>query len=241
MIKEFRKQRIAYTVFPFRQNQDLILVQTFRKNFPKLCFVASVVDGWSDERYIKGNKLGFEAGEFAAREFPKKFLESCTNNLKKRAEEAASSIDKEFLRKYPPYVATVGAFLFSFRERDIIVAEGSVVVFLWDGKRWVKSKEISDYSLDLRKYPSDVSRFWGRSELKNDPMYSCLPDVITIGKKVPVFLATDGLEKALELSEINSLSKNLDFSKPKDFLTKIIDEIKRKKSQRDDIAILLRY
>lgn len=229
---------LAYAVLPFRRDQDIIRVITGKKGVQ---LVACVVDGWNNPAGIKGNEAGRKAAEYVAGNFPETFLAVRGGGPQERAKKAAKIVDQRLLEIYSAHASCVGAFLFSFKREDVIVAVGSVVVLLWNGKRWEKPKEIGDYSLDPAKYPSDVSRFFGRGELKGDPFYSAEPDVVVCSAKKPVFLASDGLEDVLTINYLNKLTQDLADLTPKAFITSLCGEVQRRqKAQRDDISILLK-
>lgn len=163
----------------------MIKIHEFRDG--DYCF--AVVDGWDNPEYYSDNVTGKRVAEYVAKAFPRKFRTS-----RESAQHVADEIDKQVLAMYPVHASCVGAFLFHVKNSDISVAVGSVVVLIWGASHWVKPKEIGDYSLDPKKYPSDVSMFFVRGELKSDPLYGCRAETVELSPETPVLLATDGLE-----------------------------------------------
>ena len=114
---------------------------------------------------------------------------------------------------------------------------------MWNGKQWYKPKEISDHWLDVKVYESNVARFFGASERKADPrfpgIFSAEPDVIGIKPTTPVIIVTDGIKDVLSLGDINQIVGNPRGQIPKTIIEKLIKEIQRRKTQKDDISILV--
>ena len=173
--------------------------------------------------------------------FPKIFLETEADSLESRAKKASDIIDRQVTRLYPEYISCVASFLFHSKTVDYVISVGDVVTLLWNGKNWYKPKEIHDYQLNPKKYPSNVSCFFGRGELKGKPPYSAEPDVAILSSGTPVIIATDGIKDVLKLHDINKIVGNPSGQAPKKIIEKLLTEIKkRKKFQKDDISILLR-
>lgn len=231
-IRTIYKYNLAYSLFPFKRSQDVIRIDNYKGGE----FSVAVVDGWNNLDYLPDNVSGKRVAEFVAQEYPKKFI----SNPAKDAQHVAEEIDRQVLAMYPAHASCVGAFLFHFDDRDLIVAVGSVVVLYWDGNCWAKPKEIGDYSLDPKKFPSDVSTFFGRGELKADPLYRCHADVVKVSSQTPVLFASDGLEKVLTNQEINSIVPLGSKSSPKTLVSRILTEVKAKGTQNDDISVLVR-
>ncbi len=172
-IVDIPEHHIAYAILPYKRNQDVIKI-TSGKRVP--IFAVSIVDGWHNLDYLPGNKAGRDVAEFVAEKFPLEFFNEAKGTIQKKAEKVAASMESQVFQMYPKHASCVGIFLFHHHTHDIIVALGSVVVLWWNGKEWAKPKHVGDYSLDPKKFPSDVSRFVGRGELKTDPRYSYKPD-----------------------------------------------------------------
>lgn len=187
----------------------------------------SVVDGWSNEKFLPGDQPGRDAAKFIARYFPKVFLST------RRAQEAAEIVDIELLKRYPAHVAVVGVFLFPDKQKIEIVSVSTVNTFLWDGTKWYKPKEIIDYSLPFPEYPSDARTFFGRGELKIDPFYTIKADALTVPNNQPILVTTDGLNDVMTMDEIPKPSPTL-----LDFLKR---EIHKQGTQKDDISLLLYF
>jgi len=68
-------------------------------------------------------------------------------------------------------------FLIGFADKQVIVFVGGGIVFVYKNNQWVKPNEIGDYSIKEKSgFPSDVSHFFGRGELKGDSFYSAKPE-----------------------------------------------------------------
>ncbi len=237
-IKTEKQLNLAYAQLPFKRNQDVIKIISSRGD---LNYAVSVVDGWHNLDFIKGNKEGRVVAELVAENFPKEFLQSNVKNYQKRAEIVAKSMEERVLSMYSAHVSCVGAFLFSFENQDIIVALGSVVVLVRNENKWVKPKGIGNYWLDPDKYPSDVSRFIGRGELKrSDPLYSWMPEAVICPSKTSILLATDGLEKVFSVNDINSIASVQKNKTSQAIIFALLAEIRKRKIQKDDISILVR-
>jgi len=227
---------IAYYQAPGPRNQDVVRIS---KLAPEIT-VACIVDGWNSKD-LGTDEPGRQFATRVAERFPKIFLSYKINNPQKKAKIATEAMDKEMLAKYPRDVSCVGSFLFLLPGQDILVTIGSVFVLVWNGKLWYRPKEIGDYSLSPQKFPSDVSRFIGRGELKNDPFYSATPDVIASPTGKKIFIASDGLEDLFTVAEFNQWAENQLVGKPKLFVNHLFAEIQRRQfRQKDDVSILLK-
>lgn len=239
MRKKLQKKRMVYGIFP-KRDQDYILINK-KKSTGRIKFLASVTDGWTDQDKIRLEKIGKQAARFTAFRYPQLFLRDKGTDLKERARKSAYLLDQEFIRKFPTQTASVGVFLFEQEEKNIIVAVGSIWVFIWKKGVWEELQEIGKYDLDLKKYPSDVSRFFGRKDLKKDSLYSCEPDVAIRDKDKPIILATDGLTKGIFTKKSFLLMANKwEKKRPK----KLIEAVKITigiGSQEDDTSILVKY
>lgn len=228
--------RIAYAQVPGPRNQDTIRVH----KDPNGEGVISVIDGWNNQD-LDTDKPGREFASTVAQRFPDVFLRSPLQDPRERAVATACAIDEEMLAKYPAHVSCVGSFLFLFEKKDVLVTIGSVFVLVWNGRKWYRPKAIGDYSLDPQKYPSDVSRFIGRGELKNDPLYSPEPDVVVFPKERIIFVSTDGLEDLFTVDKFNSCVRGLSLDDPREWVSKLKAEVEEKKSrQKDDVSFLLK-
>ncbi len=240
MLRYLDKFSIAYHIIPYKRNQDVVRIV---RNQGGWDLVISVVDGYSNPKYFKGNQEGREVAHLVSKLFPELFYKHAEKDLVRRAKKVAQMIDKHVLAIYPERVACVGIFLFQKGEKQIIVTVGSVIVYLWNGKEWYKPKEIGDYSLDPKKpesYGSDVSRFFGGGDNKDKPVFSCEPDIVETSSYTPVFLATDGLEDIFDLNRLNNLTYRIIDKRANYFIKKVSLEIIRSKKQIDDISILLK-
>ena len=239
MIKYLKKFNIAYKIIPYKRDQDVIKI--FDNKYAYKCIV-SLVDGYNNLRYIEGNFAGRKTAEAVANKFPDLFIKTQGKNVQEKTRKSVRLMDKLVLNLYPAYSSCVGVFLFESKKTYIIISIGSVVVFIWNGHEWFKPKEIKDYSLDLKFYPADVSRFFGLGELKRqDPkLYKPDADVIQIDKTKPVFLASDGFEDIFNLKSFNNFSNKLKDKNPKYFIEKLGEEIKNSQRQKDDISILIK-
>lgn len=231
------EHHIAYNLIPHLRNQDVVQVES--EPFPG-SLVVSMVDGYSNPDKIKGDEAGRAIADFVSKLFPQVFLQNEEKSFLLRAKKTARVVDEKVLSIYPKYVACVGVFLFQRGKKQIIVTVGSVVLYVWNGKKWHKPKEIGNYSLDPRQYGSDVSRFFGGGDNKNKPLFSCEPDAIYINSSIPVFLATDGFEDIFDLKRLNNFTLRLDNLNPKSFIDSLTLKIKNSKKQKDDCSILLK-
>jgi hypothetical protein len=237
-IKILKQYNIAYALIPFLRNQDIIEITPGTK---EITFAASVIDGWNNKDELSGNEAGKKVAELVATRFPEIFLDRTEKDWQTRAEKTAELMDQEILNRWPAYVSCVGSFLFSERDKNVLLTIGSVVVFVWNGQAWKRPKEIGDYSLDPQKYPSDVSRFIGRGELKQDSFYSAKPDVAVLPKDRPILIASDGLEDIFTPQEFNQITQGWDIKNPQEFISNLLVEIKIwKHRQKDDISILFK-
>lgn len=226
------KLGIAYALVPFKRNQDVVKIHEFGNG--EYCI--AVADGWNRPEALPGDEPGREVAQIVASEYPTMFL--------KFGREASKKLDERIAKKYPKYVSAVAAFLFHSPIRDTVVSIGDVETYLWNGKQWYKPKEISDHWLDERKYPGNVSRFFGASEQKADPrfpgIFSAEPDVIQIKQTASVIIATDGIKDVLSIKDIDAIVGNPRGQKPKKIVDKFLKEIQQRKTQKDDISVLVR-
>lgn len=108
---------------------------------------------------------------------------------------------------------------------------------------WEKPVEIGYYALDPTIYPSNVSRFFGRGELKNNTLYSAQTDTVFTIPTTPLFIATDGLllDNLMTTNELTQFTQEVGLQSPNHFIAKLGALIEqRKDNQKDDITILLR-
>lgn len=237
MIEVLYEQDIVHATLPQR-NQDVI--ELYLQEFDGVDYVASVVDGWNNPDMIPGNQTGRVAAQFVAAEYPRAFLAASARDFQARAWRATQQIERKFLQLYPEHVACVGAFLFSFEVQEIVVVVGDVRVLSWSGLFWEKLPGIGEYKLDPAQYPSGVSRFFGRGELKDDPFYSAKPDVVTCNRETPLLLATDGLEEVMTIADLNEFTQERKGDAPVAFVYALLNELEVNKTLDDDVAFLLR-
>ena len=221
---------------PFRRNQDVILIQQDRGDAGD---VVSVVDGWNDPERFPSDHPGREAAAFVADRYPELFLASKKRTLPRAAQEAAEQLDREFLDRYPAYVASVGAFAFCSRKRMVLVSIGTIHVWIWNKTGWYKPEEIGDCFLPQPEYESGSRTFWGRGELKGDPFYALRTDAVVLPPQTPFLMATDGLDDVLTLGKINEVPE-AQSSFPVFFET-VVEKVRESKRQRDDITLLMRW
>ncbi|MBI2641934.1 protein phosphatase 2C family protein [Candidatus Roizmanbacteria bacterium] len=234
---------IVYERIPYKRNQDIIRISDKEKGAD---LVISLVDGYSKPGLPEGDRPGREIARTVGKLFPQyflNFLNSKISDLQIRAEKTALLVDRDVLKRFPKYVACVGIFLFEIQNKQVIVTVGSVIVYVWNGRRWFKPKEIGDYSLDPKdpkSYGSDVSRFFGGGDNKDKPLFSCKPDVVEIDIETSIFLATDGLEDVFTLKDFNNFTYKLKNKRSQSFIKKLTREIKKRNNQKDDISILIK-
>ena len=156
------------------------------------------------------------------------------------AQEAAEEMDREFLRRYPAHVASVGAFAFCSRKQTILVSMGTIHVWIWNGTQWHKPEEIGDCFLPQPEYESGSRTFWGRGELKDNPFYALRTDTVALSPQTPFFIATDGMDDVLALSEINAMREAIRSPFPV-FFKAVVAKVLSSKKQRDDITFLMRW
>lgn len=221
------KLGIAYTLLPFRRNQDVIKIHEFEHG--EYCI--AVVDGWKNPK-LPSDISGRKVAQMVADEYPKMFL--------KLGKVANKRLDDRIIKRYPIGASAVATFLFHRDSQETIVSIGDVETYLWNGSDWYKPKQIESHQLDLAHYPSSVSRFFGRGELRDDPIYSSEPDVLQIDPKTPILFATDGIKDVLSLRDINQIVGDPCGQAPKKIVAKLLAEIQKRKTQKDDISIVLR-
>jgi hypothetical protein len=222
---------------PFRRNQDVILIQKDRSDAED---VISVVDGWNDVERVPSDHPGREAASFDASRYPEAFLALKERTLNPAAQDAAIQVDHEFLQRYPTYVGAVGAFAFCSRKQTVLLSIGTINVWIWNGTKWHKPEEIGDYFLPQPEYESGSRTFWGRGELKDNPFYALRADSVVLSPQTPFFIATDGMDDVLTLSEINRMQKETRSSFP-GFFKALVEKVLTGKKQRDDITLLMRW
>jgi hypothetical protein len=228
---------ILYSRIPFRRNQDVIRIQ---KDHGGAGDVISVVDGWNDVKKVPSDHTGREAASFVASRYPEVFLALKERTLSLVAQDAAIQVDREFLQRYPAHVGSVGAFAFCSRKQTVLVSLGTINVWVWNGTKWNKPREIGDYFLPDPEYESGSRTFWGRGELKDNPFYALRTDTVVLSPQTPFFIATDGMDDVLSLSEINEIQEETRSSLPGIFKA-LVEKVLTGKKQRDDITLLMRW
>lgn len=231
-IRTVPKYHIAYGLMPYKRNQDVIRVYEFADGK----YVIAVTDGWNSQDAFPDDEPGRFVATLVANEYPTLYF---SHGLR-----ATSILEERIAKKYPRLATCVASFVFHLGGDDVIVSVGDVETYLWDGTHWYKPKEISDHALDLKTYESNVARFFGASEHKNDPrfpgIFSAEPDVMKVSTTMPILIATDGIKDVLSLSDINALAVNPTIVSPKKIVETILDEVARCGGQRDDISVLAR-
>ena len=228
-----------YTKIPFIKNQDFIRI---KKGKGDLNCIAAIVDGFNELDYFDDYEPGKEIAKYVAKNFPPKFLDSFNDDIQAKAEQTAEIIDQESLKIFPSGAACVAAFLFDYENHDLVVVIGSVFVFIYSNGRWKKLKGVGDYSIDPKKYGADVSRFFGLGNLKKNKMFNTQADVVIVSPKRPLIIATDGIKGLLSLDAINKTTTRHTLKRPHYILEELAGIIKeRKKRQKDDVAIFLKY
>jgi hypothetical protein len=228
---------ILYSRLPFRRNQDVIHIQKDRSDAGD---VISVVDGWNDVERVPFDYSGREAATFVAIRYPEVFFALKKRTLSPAAQDAAIQVDREFLQRYPAHVGSVGAFAFCSRKQTLLVSLGTINVWIWNGTKWRKPLEIGDYFLPEPEYESGSRTFWGRGELKDNPFYALRTDTVVLSPQTPFFIATDGMDDVVTLSEINEMLQEYRSSFP-GFFKALVEKVLRSKKQRDDITLLMRW
>lgn len=228
---------ILRSLFPFRRNQDVILIQQDQGDTGD---IISVVDGWNNPEKVPSDHPGREAASFVASRYPEVFLSLKERSLIRAAQDAAEEVDREFIRRYPAHVAAVGAFAFCSGKQTLLVSIGTIQVWIWNGTQWHKPQEIGDYFLPQPEYESGSRTFWGRGELKDNPFYSLRADAAALSPQTPFFIATDGLDDVLTLGEINEVQEETGSSFPGLFEA-VAGRVLASNRQRDDISLLMRW
>ena len=170
--------------------------------------------------------------------YPEAFLALKERTPCAAAQDAALQVDHEFLQRYPAHVGSVGAFAFCSRKQTVLVSLGTINVWIWEGTKWHKPGEIGDYFLPEPEYESGSRTFWGRGELKDNPFYALRADTVVLAPQTPFFIATDGIDDVLTLSEINEMHGETRLSFP-GFFRALVEKVRRDKKQRDDITLLM--
>jgi hypothetical protein len=238
MISLSRGFSVLYSRIPFCRNQDAIHIQPGCSHNGEDAI--SVVDGWNDAERMGSDQPGREAAAFVAKRYPVLFLALRGQTPALAAQEAAQQLDREFRQRYPSHVASVGAFAFCSQEQTILVSIGTIHVWTWNGKQWYKPDEIGDYFLPQPEYESGSRTFWGRGELKGNPFYALRVDTVILTPQTPLFIATDGLDDVLNLSQINEMQGEIQSSFPGFFKT-VVHKALSSREQRDDITLLMRW
>lgn len=229
---------LAYALLPFKRNQDVVRVISGNQDYD---YVLCVVDGWNNPNQLKGDVPGRKVAKLVADLYPKQFFQSTIPDVIKRANEIATLVDNTVNKLNPHYASAVASFLFHGKSKDVIVSVGDVETYLWDGNKWYKPKEMRDHWIDPKKYPSNVSRFFGCWERKQYPIFSAEPDIMVIPSNTPVMIATDGIKDVLTIDDINSITHHVSDKTPKNLIEALVNEIQRRKTQKDDISILVRW
>lgn len=236
VIVEDKPHNIAYTVLPFKRNQDVIRVISGNKDYD---YVICVVDGWN-ELSLNDDVLGKEVAQTVLQIYPEFYFNSSATNILKRANDAATRTENTILEKFPICATSVAMFLFHAVDQDVIVSVGDEEVYLWDGTQWYKPKEIDNHA-SIPENPKGSFRFFGCPQKKKDRRYSSLPDVLTLRSNTPCMIATDGIKDVLTIEDINLVTQSVTDKTPKNFIEALVKEIQRRKTQRDDISILIRW
>lgn len=229
---------LAYALLPFKRNQDVVRVISGNQEYD---YVLCVVDGWNNPKKLKGEMPGRKVARLVADLYPKQFLQSTISDISQRANTVAKMVDDTVNNVSPHYASAVASFLFHGKKKDVIVSVGDVETYLWDGNKWYKPKEIRDHWIDPKKYPSNVSRFFGCWERKQYPIFCAEPDVVVIPSNRSVMIATDGIKDVLTIEDINLIMHSVAEKTPKNLLEALLKEIKGRKTQKDDISILVRF
>jgi len=240
----------AYSLFPHKRNQDVIVKGSyFTKTGDELTFY-SITDGWNNPEKMLDNKSGRIVATRVAQEFPKLFLKSLEKVSFKLSQagdiayKAANDMDKKVLSWYPTRASCVGTFLFEISNKTVIVAVGTITTLLWKNDSWEAPKEIGDYILDPNKYESGGQTFFGRGELKYNPLYTAKTDTLVVDNKTPIFVATDGLlmeKRIMTLEELNVFTRKVTIKDPSKFIQKLGEYIKSiRDKQKDDISIFIK-
>ena len=236
-----RSFNLAYTLLPFKRNQDVVQIHKFDQGV----YCIAVTDGWNSPEVFSDDEPGREVARIVANQYPKIFFSSKIRHPSQRAKEASKKIDERITKKYPRLATAVAVFLFHFDKEDIIVSVGDVETYLWNGDEWYKPKEISSHELDRKIYESNVARFFGAHEHKIDPrfpgIFSAEPDVMIIPSNTPVLIATDDIKDVLTIEDVNLITQSVTEKTPKNILVALLKEIQRRKTQNDDISILIRF
>ncbi len=56
-----------------------------------------------------------------------------------------------------------------------------------------------------------------------------------------MIIATDGLDDVMSLDALNQFTENLSDWQPKWYIMELMKNIKKRKTQKDDIAVLVRF
>ncbi len=229
---ESPQYHIAYSLLPYKRNQDVIRVHEFAEGK----YAIAVTDGWNSQNAYPDDEPGRFVATLVANEYPTLYF---LHGLR-----ATNILEDRIAMNYPRLATCVASFVFHLGGNDVIVSVGDVETYFWDGSKWYKPKEISNHWLDSKIYESNVSRFFGAQEHKRDTrfpgIFSADPDVMKITSTTQVLIATDGIKDVLSLSDINALAVNPVKASPKKIVETILNEVSRRNTQRDDISVLVR-
>lgn len=239
----------AFKLYPYKKNQDVVYTGTYITRKKKEIDFASIVDGWNNPEKISSNEPGRVVAKLVSEKFPALFLqhfESENYNFKqlnKISDNTAQEIEKEVLSLYPEHASCVASFIVSFADKNIVITISTISTLIWIKNHWEKPKEIGDYRLDPKKYPSGASHMIGRGELKNDSLYLVKTDALIVPKNTPIFISTDGLLMQggiMNLAELNRYSQETSPFNPDKFITGLGQIIEKKRAaQKDDISVFI--
>ncbi|MCL4359923.1 hypothetical protein M1555_01535 [Patescibacteria group bacterium] len=239
MVAQFIPEyQLAYVQIPAVRNQDVMRLHWTGKGE----YAAAIVDGWNDTAYLPGDQPGRQVAELVAATFPKLYRAATQESPQEKATYATGEMDRLVFEQFPNYATAVGVFFIHTAAQDLVVSVGDVSTYTWNGGQWLQPEEISDHRLDPAVYNSNVARFFGNSSLKQegDP-YSCTPDMLILSSATPVLFITDGMRDVLSLEEINRIASIAQQPRSQQqFLENLYLAIDEKKTQKDDISILLR-
>ena len=231
------KYNLAYALLPFKRNQDVVQIFPItKKNYQ---YVACIVDGWN-ELSLNDDVPGREVAQTVLQIYPEFYFNSKLTNVLQRANDAATRTEITILNKFPVCATSVAMFLFHTIDQDVIVSVGDEEIYLWDGTHWYKPKEIDNHP-SVPENPKGSFRFFGCPQKKKDRRYSSIPDVFSFPADTPCIIATDGIKDVLTIDDINSITQTVTKKTSKNLLEALLKEIQRRKTQKDDISILVRW
>jgi hypothetical protein len=235
-VENIPELQCAFAVIPHKRNQDVVSVMDRLETGPTI----AVVDGWSNTDFLPGNKPGRDVAEYVNREFPRVFAASRGNTFQERVNNAIQRIDNEILLGYPAHASCVCVFAFIEEKQIRLLAVGSVLVLVYEGRRWQRREEIGNYALDPSAFESNVSRFIGRGELKGKQHYEAAADVVSLPKTTPMLIATDGLEDLISDGEISAILGDPTGATAEVLAKRLRDAVLSKKdAQSDDISFVV--